>query len=81
MRFSSSDFWVFKTLCGLWFIGLCGFLSVFMAFLVAMPSASLFPPFSFWSVVAFSTSDYKSRANRGGQNLIRSVKYLPCSFE
>jgi hypothetical protein len=23
--FSSSDFWVFKTLCSLWFIGLCGF--------------------------------------------------------
>jgi hypothetical protein len=26
MAFSSSDFWVFKTPCRLWFIGLCGFL-------------------------------------------------------
>jgi hypothetical protein len=25
MGFSSSDFWVFKTLFSLWFIGWCGF--------------------------------------------------------
>jgi hypothetical protein len=42
MAFSSSDFWVFKTLCGLWFIGFCGFS---LAFLVAMPHISLFSVF------------------------------------
>jgi hypothetical protein len=45
MAFSSSDFWVFKTPYGLWFIGLCGFTSVFMAFLLAMPHISLFSVF------------------------------------
>jgi hypothetical protein len=57
MGFSSSDFWVLKMLRSLWFIGWCGFLWVFMAFLVVKPHTSLCPSFSFWSDVAFSISD------------------------
>jgi hypothetical protein len=32
MGFTTGIFWIFKTLCSLWFISLCGFLLVFMAF-------------------------------------------------